>query len=818
MRKLIVVLCLLAAMATPAVARVGGWLDEIVFFEEIDQPKVLSMIKAGEAQFFANAFMGSVLPTIEEYGLPYKMSYGSYNTILLNPEGPTFTDGRFNPIHDVQIQQALQRLTDRQYLIDEFGAGLGIPMVCSLLPTQPTYAQVPVEARKTEIAFAYNKALALQQINDRMIELGCTKIDGVWAKDGQKLTLIGIIRIEDERLQIGLQFADWLEEAGFQVDRQQKRSADASPIWNRSDPKLGRWHYYTGGWISNSIDRESNSDFCTHYTDVCYPTSRTVNYPDEVDQTLYDYAVRIANGQFTNPQERIDMFNYMVAAERNSNPYNIWLYVESAPWVIPQGLSVSVDLAAGIFGSRMWGRTMRYVDADGAPIVGGSVRIANQSFLTDPWNGPAGSNWLFDALIQRPLEDTPLFADPFTGLTVRNFVERVDITATEGLPIFASEKSWCGLTFVPVINVPEDAWYDWDAAAQDFILAGPGRTSQVKVRYTFPEALWSYKWHDGSTISMGDLLMDFIYGTSMDTGKPESPYYDASTTSTYEANWAVFKGIKVISVHPLVYDLYVDGIALDAEVIAYNNMSWMWFTYGFGTQSWHNMALGLISEARGLAAFSQPKATEKGVDWLSYAAGPTLTQMAANLVEAQMTNFLPYPKALGKYVTQEEIFARYNNLSKFMAQYGHMYLGTGPYFVKTFDPLASIIVLNRFAGYAFDLDRFLVFAEPKLAELKITGPATVAIGSQAVFNVAVTFKGEAYPKNEMNTVGYIVINAAGQIAFSGDAVITGDGAATITLSAADTAKLGAGSCRLEVIGTVKPAALMSTAYVTFIAQ
>ncbi len=817
MRKLIVVLCLLAALTATAAARNGGWLDEIIFFEEIDQPKILSMINSGEAQFMANAFMGSEIPTIEGYGLPYQMSYGSYNVLLLNPEGPLFTDGRLNPMHDSVIQQALNRLVDRQFLIDEYNEGSGLPMYAALLPTSPTYAQVPVSARTTEIEFAYDKALAIQQINDRMLELGCTKIDGKWAYNGEKITLIGIIRIEDERLQIGLKFADWLEEAGFIVDRQQKRSADASPIWNRSDPKLGRWHYYTGGWISNVIDRESNSDYCTHYTDVCYPTSRTVEYPDEVDAQLYDYAIRIANGQFTTPEERIMMFDYMVAAER-MNPFNIWLYVDAAPWVIPPGMAVAVDLCAGIFGSRMWPRTMCYVDADGAPIPGGSVRVANQSFLTDPWNGPAGSNWLFDAVIQRAVEDAGLLSDPFTGLAVKGFIDRVDVVATEGLPIFASEKDWVSLTFVPVVNVPADAWYDWDAAKGDFILAGEGKTSQVMIRYTYPAALWTYKWHDGSTISMGDLLMDFIYGTGMDTAKPESPYYDESTVSTYESNWSVFKGIKVISVTPLVYEVYVDAIALDAEVIALNNSSWMWFTYGFGTQAWHNMAVGLMSEARGLAAFSQPKATEKDVDWLSYAAGPTLQQMASNLAEAQITNFLPYPNALGKYVTQQDIVNRYSNLSRFMSQYGHMYIGTGPYFVKTFDPLASIVVLNRFADYPIDLMVFQVFGEPKLPDLAITGPATVAIGSAAEFSVGITFRGEAYPVDEINEVGYIVLNAAGQIAFSGKAVVTGDGVAKITLSAADTAKLIAGSSRLEVIGTVKPVALMTTAYTTFIAQ
>jgi peptide/nickel transport system substrate-binding protein len=461
---------------------------------------------------------------------------------------------------------------------------------------------------------------------------------------------------------------------------------------------------------------------------------------------------------------------------------------------------------------------MTYVDADGAPIVGGSVRIANQGFLVDPWNAPAGSNWLFDSLIQSALQDPALFSDPFTGLAVRNFVERVDVTVKEGLPVFAGTKDWCTLTYAPTVAVPADAWADWDAVAGDFIPAGAGKTALAVIRYTYPQALWTYKWHDGSPISMGDLLMDFIYGFSFDPAKPESPYYDSSAVATYESNMSVFKGLKIISVNPLVFDVYTDGIDLDAEVMAINNSSVMWFTYVQGTAAWHTMALGLMSEAAGLAAFSNPKATEKGVDWLNFAAGPTLNQMATNLAEAQITNFLPYPNVLGKYVTQQEIVARYANASRFLSNYGHLYIGTGPYFVKTFDPLASIIVLNRFADYAFDLDKFMVFAKPKLAELSVSGPATVKIGSEAVFNVGITNQGEAYPANEIATVSYIVIDGAGKIGFSGDAVVTGNGSATITLPAAQTAKLVAGSSRLEVICTVTPVALMSTGYTTFIAQ
>ena len=82
---------------------------------------------------------------------------------------------------------------------------------------------------------------------------------------------------------------------------------------------------------------------------------------------------------------------------------------------------------------------------------------------------------------------------------------------------------------VDQIDVPEDAWVDWDAASQKFITAGEkfpdGTTAKVKSVVTFPADLYdTVKWHDGSSISSADFVMAMII--FFDRAKPESAVYD----------------------------------------------------------------------------------------------------------------------------------------------------------------------------------------------------------------------------------------------------------------------------------------------------
>ena len=80
------------------------------------------------------------------------------------------------------------------------------------------------------------------------------------------------------------------------------------------------------------------------------------------------------------------------------------------------------------------------------------------------------------------------------------------------------------LSFAPEIQVPADAWADWDAVNQRFITVGEkypqGTTSLVKATVYYPADLWNtVTWHDGSPISLGDFVMYMIM--NLDPGNPD---------------------------------------------------------------------------------------------------------------------------------------------------------------------------------------------------------------------------------------------------------------------------------------------------------
>ena len=110
------------------------------------------------------------------------------------------------------------------------------------------------------------------------------------------------------------------------------------------------------------------------------------------------------------------------------------------------------------------------------------MRLAQPGVLVDPWNPIAGSNWIYDATPQRATQDQAFMADPYTGLYWPLRLEKADVVVKEGLPI-AKTLDWVTLTTAPSIEVPRNAWVDWDAKTQMFITAGEKYTSTLDSPY-----------------------------------------------------------------------------------------------------------------------------------------------------------------------------------------------------------------------------------------------------------------------------------------------------------------------------------------------
>jgi peptide/nickel transport system substrate-binding protein len=148
-------------------------------------------------------------------------------------------------------------LVDRDYIADEITGGLARPRFVPINFASKDSAELADVIAAIELKYAHNPEKAVEVITAEMEALGAEMVDGVWTYNGEPVVLTGLIRTEDERLEIGDYVSNLLEDIGFTVERDYKTSAEASPCWLRGDPDEGCAHFYTGGWVSTAISRNA---------------------------------------------------------------------------------------------------------------------------------------------------------------------------------------------------------------------------------------------------------------------------------------------------------------------------------------------------------------------------------------------------------------------------------------------------------------------------------------------------------------------------------------------------------------------------------
>jgi peptide/nickel transport system substrate-binding protein len=783
--------------------RKGAWVDSVIFTSQDSAAAAVTQLLAGELDIYAYSVSDPNLfnQVKESPDLAYSQAYGSYNEMTFNPA--EFSDGRLNPFKDAKIREAMNWLIDRNYLVQEVYNGLAAPKLTLLNSAFPDYAKYIDTARKLEALYAYNPDKAKEVISAEMEGMGATLVDGKWNYNGEPITIIILIRTEDERRQIGDYVGSQLETIGFTVDRQYKTRSEASPIWVQGNPTDGLFNIYTGGWITTAINRDAGADFSFFYTPRDYPIPLWQAYaPDPAFDAV---ALKLRNNDFTSIEERGQLFAQALEMSLKDS-VRIWVVDQKSYSPMRSNVSVAYDLAGGVSGSGLWPFTVRFNGQEG-----GTVKIAQPGVLVDPWNPVAGSNWIYDMMPIRATSDFGTRPDPYTGLYYPQRIEKAEVVAKEGLPI-AKTLDWVDLKFQPEIDVPADAWADWDAVNQKFITVGEKYTqtvtANVKSTVYYPADLWkTVKWHDGSPLTMGDFIMFMIM--QWDTGKQESAIYDEAQAETLAAFMDHFKAVKIVSTDPLVIETYDDLWYLDAEWIPTS-----WFPYyAFGPGAWDNIALGVRAEMSGTLAFSADKADAKSIEWMSYIAGPSLDILKGVLDTSTAENWIPYAPTMSQYVTADEATTRYANLGKWYDEYGHFWLGTGPFYLYKVFPVEQTVMLQRNPDYPDLANKWARFGEPAIATVEVDGPGQVTIGSEASFDVYVTFKDAPYAQKDISAVKYLVFNAKGDLVATGDATAVKDGQYQVVLSADITKLLEAGANKIEV--AVSPIIVSVPSFATF---
>lgn len=774
--------------------RRGALVDEVVFTQESDIGKITALIETGSHHVFAQGITSSTVfrRLRDSERVSHHFSYGSSAEITINPAGPRFSNGELNPFHVPAIREALNWLVNRRHVAEEIYGGLAVPRVLAVNTAFPDYARLADVARALELRYRHDPDKARAVIGREMQALGARLEGGRWILEDRPVLIKVLIRTEDERKQVGDYLARLLEDAGFRVERIYRTAEEASRIWIAGDPLAGGWHLYTGSWISPVINRDLAGNLSYYYTARGRPEPLWQIYSPVPE--LDDIAERLQRRDYATWEERQAlMARGMELALEDS--VRVWLVDQLNVWPHARDVLLAADLAGGVAASALWPYTLRFRDRSGGRVV-----IATPGLLTEPWNPIAGSNWVFDTMMLRALEDNEFLPDPFTGLYWPQRIDAAAVTVQEGVPVIRSHD-WLSVDTAAEIPVPKDTWVGWDSGAGRFVTVGErypeGIQARTRVRVRYEEDYLRHRWHDGSQVSLADLVLPWIL--TFERADEASRLYDISYTPSFEVFQRHFRGWRILSREPLEIEIFSDQIYPDAE--------WIVAARTASILPWHTLALGIRAEVSGDLAFSTNKADRMQVDWMNLVAGPSLPILRRHLEAARREGYLPYADVLRPFMREGEVEARYRALADWHANRGHFWIGNGPFYLHSVYPVERSVVMRRFEDFPDPSDKWLRFTRPRIPDLELSGPMLVQAGEAAEFELLISFADAPYPEDDIESAQFLLFDGVGALALRGDAEPAGGGRWRIRLDEEQLRALGTGANSLEVAVTSRLVAL-----------
>jgi len=763
----------------------GPWVDEIAFFEEPDLNKAVNMLSTGAADVY---LYGRSDPTVfnkvkGDPNLKYCIFYGGYFEIAFNPA--EFKSGDLNPFADPAIREAMNYIVDRNYIANDIFGGLATPKWVPIVSAFPDYGKLIDVIKPLEFKYKYDFEKGKTIVYEEMAKLGATLKEGKWYYNGKPVVIKLVIRIEDERKQIGDYFASQLEKLGFTVDKLYKSSREASPIVIRGDPTLGQWNAYTGGWTTGGISPDNSDVFGAFYTPLWSTYLPYMKY-SRPDPIFYEIAQKLWAGQYKSDAERIALMAKALPLALKDSA-RIWLVDQIAFSPYRSNIEVTTDFGGG-FNTPLWVRTIRFTGQ-----IGGTIRAANLKVFVDPWNPVAGTNWFYDAEIQYGVNDYALIPNPYTGMYIMNRVVNYTVQVNNS-----------------GIEVPTNVIYGWDTKNNTYVFVKPHTYATTKVVAVFDTNLGKY--HDGTPVSVEDFIG--LPALSFERVDLSSPLYDPSAVEDFEAWRSWYIGSRIVNLNPLTIEYYGNySSPIDPSLTAASYIGWP-------NMPWHVMAITRLAELNGELAYSGYKSTEKNVEWMNLIGGTSLKILEKWLDWAIENKYIPedLKKEAALYginITPEEAVARYQALKKFYQTYGHFWVASGPFFLYKADFAAHQAVLKAFRDYPYKADKFAFLATPPIPEVSTSVPSYVIPGLFTSISVTLSYKGQPYPSDKVQFVKYFLTDPYGNVLSKGNCSFVSEGNYEIRLDPQTTGVFTPGTYSLLVIATSTEVALPATTTASF---
>ncbi|PZC46644.1 MAG: peptide/nickel transport system substrate-binding protein [Chloroflexi bacterium] len=685
-------------------------------------------------------------------------------SLLLNPAPAP--EGELNPFSIKDVRYALQYAVNRQFIAQEIYKGLAEPMLAHVGPFDYDYQTTYQLLKEQDIT--YDPEFAAQLVAQAMNGAGATLVGGRWEYEGKPIRLNFIIRVEDERRDVGDLIRAELEDLGFTISTSYLNFAPAILSVYSSDPQLMQWHLYTEGWGRGSAERY---DYATVNSMAApwlgnMPGWQEVGFWQYENQRLDDLGKQLFQGVFQNAAERDAIYQEMTGIAIDES-VRIWLatVVNSLP-AANNLQGVTEDVTAGP--KSIWTLREAYIPGRDTLEVG-NLWVATPRTT---WNPIGGFGDVYSVDIWRTINDPPLWRDPFSGDPVP-FRATYDVT-TAGP---------AGKLDVPAGTV------QWDAVGDRFAPVAPGARATSKVVFDYSKYFQS-KWHHGQSITMADVLYSIAqrFELALDEDKSRIEVALAVTSLPF---LETVRGIRVLDDDRL--EVYVDYWHFAEDYIAdYASISGL-------SMPWEVLAAmdEVVFEDR-RAAYSATSAQRFSVPWINLVLDNDSRLVRRALLSMQDEDRFPsgvFEVGGKSYVSNQDAQQRYEAALAWIAEYGMAVISNGPFQLVRYDPPAQFAEVEAFRDptYPFKPGDWY-HGSPPAVTLRSVETTSVGIGSSASFDFQILGPGEKGAR-------YVLRNpATGAVLGSGTASTANNEDYSIDLPSSLTGGLAPGLYHLFVLG------------------
>ena len=699
---------------------------------------------------------------------------GSWDNLFVNPLPVNASHcpcvQPVNPFAKRELREALNYLVDRDFMTREVTPTKNSPMFSMFMRADPEYGREAVFYSEIERQFAFNAALGKKMIFDALnADPDYSFVSGKWQWKGSPVVINMVIRIEDERRNVGDYVAGILEGLGFTVNRLYNPGGPAFGIVYDGPPDTGAWQIYTEGIATLATTAWSDSQPWGYFVGDFFGSAVFTLGGYKPAPALKDAADKLFTANYASLAERQTLLKTAVS-EAMKDGTRVFL-VNNAVFALSTRAEAFVyDLIGGTW-SPFTLRTIRF------PLTGptgscpsypcGDLRVGQRLINLEGWQ-PWRIDNLYDALAMAPgpLTDVGVYPNPHTGYYM-------PVRSTFNVNTAGASGS---------MAVPANAW-TWDNTTGGFKTVTSGTTAKSAVTFTYTFG----KWHDNTTFDITDVLYETALAFRRARGDIHAVDGDAAGSGT-QLFASTFKGLTYSATSMTVY---LDYWHPDPSTIASTASI-------FPATPWTASELGLSTLLLGTrpCRLSSTTANADGVDQLDMTKGNCLTAMDGNLPGYVAASHRP-PGFDASMIPDTTVATKWAALQTFRTNSGHFFVSNGPYYLSSVDASTSQYRMTRDANYPFTADHWDQFLVPKIPRVEFEASPPVLIGAPATFTVNVAVSSTPY--DDFNMTWLLVNPATSALLFQGVPTRVGAGQYQITLSPIQTASLQAGAYELRTI-------------------